>query len=81
MVESERRTPPRSLRPQGASKTNPLEELPYSVELRSAHSTRLLARARSIALARAIFDAACKEYPDSDIFLNRGSRTVASRSS
>ena len=78
MVESERRTTLRPLRSDGAAKTS-LEELPYRVELRGGSTVRLLARARSSALARAIFDTACKEYSDGNIYLCRDARVIAKR--
>jgi hypothetical protein len=56
------------------------DKLPYSVELwdEDAHALeRVLARAFSQQLARAIFRAAQQEHPDGRILLRRGSRTVA----
>jgi hypothetical protein len=56
------------------------EKLSYSIELWDPDARaleRVLARAFSPPLARAIFRAAQKEYPDQRILLRRGSRTVA----
>jgi hypothetical protein len=56
------------------------EKLSYSVELwdRDAQALeRVLARAFSPQLARAIFRAAQKEHPDQRILLRRGTRTIA----
>ena len=53
------------------------EELPYRIELTAQR--RLIARARSHALARTIFRAACEEYPDEEMVLKRGSKVVARR--
>ena len=81
MVDPERRTPLRAVHSADTSR-NVTDELPYRIELRSGpngQSVELLACARSSALARAIFDAACKEYPDRNIFLSRGSRVIAKR--
>lgn len=78
MVEPEHRTPLKSVPAADAAK-NSSEELAYSIELRDEGSVVLLARARSSALARAIFDAACKEYPGRNVFLCRGQRVVSKR--
>lgn len=56
------------------------EKLSYSIELWDPDARaleRVLARAFSPQLARAIFHAAQKEHPDQRILLRRGSRTVA----
>lgn len=56
------------------------EKLSYSIELWDPDARaleRVLARAFSPPLARAIFRAAQKEHPDQRILLRRGSRTVA----
>jgi hypothetical protein len=58
----------------------PTDKLPYSVELWDEGSEplqRVLARAIDAQLARAIFHAARKEYPQARILLRRGSRTIA----
>jgi hypothetical protein len=58
----------------------PAEKLPYSIELWDDEARvleRVLARALSAQLARAIFRAAQKEHPEQRILLRRGSRTVA----
>lgn len=56
------------------------DKLPYSVELWDRGGVALqqvLARALDVQLARAIFHAARKEYPDARILLRRGARTIA----
>ena len=56
------------------------EELSYSIELWDLDAQaleRVLARAFSPQLARAIFRAAQKDHPDQRILLRRGTRTVA----
>jgi hypothetical protein len=57
------------------------ESLPYRIELWHAIDDhvieRVLARACSAPLARAIFKAARTEYPDRRITLSRGKRVVA----
>ena len=56
------------------------EKLSYSIELWDPDARaleRVLARAVSPQLARAIFRAAQKEHPDQRILLRRGTRTVA----
>ena len=57
------------------------EKLPYRIELWDAADPdsieRVLARAFSAALARAIFKAARLEHPDRRITLRRGKRLVA----
>lgn len=57
------------------------ENLPFRVELCDAveneHVERVLARAFNAALARAIFAAALREYPERRITLRRGSRLIA----
>ena len=56
------------------------EKLSYSIELWDLDAQaleRVLARAFSPQLARAIFRAAQKEHPDQRILLRRGTRTVA----
>jgi len=62
----------------------PTEKLPYRVELWDAAKgetvERVLARALSAPLARAIFKAAQTEHPDRRITLRRGSRVVADSS-
>jgi hypothetical protein len=60
---------------------SPGEELPYRIELRDAAAgetvERVLARALSAPLARAMFKAALTEYPDRRITLCRGGRIMA----
>jgi hypothetical protein len=57
------------------------EQLPYRIELWGAGDRgspeRVLARAFSATLARAIFKAAQGEHPDRRITLSRGSRIIA----
>jgi hypothetical protein len=56
------------------------DQLPYRIELYGDAKDapeRVLAMALDANLARAIFRAAQKEYPDRRITLRRGSRTVA----
>jgi hypothetical protein len=57
------------------------DELPYRVELWRDGGTegleRVLARALSVQVARAIFKAATDEHPHRRITLRRGSRIVA----
>jgi hypothetical protein len=60
-------------------------QLPYRVELwhdgAAASVERVLARAVSAQLARAIFKAATNEHPNRRITLRKGSRIVADSSS
>ncbi len=56
------------------------ENLPYTVELWDGDGRalqRVLARAFNGALARAIFKAAQKEYPERRILVRRGTRKIA----
>lgn len=56
------------------------KDLPYKVEMwdrGGAALQQVLARALDVQLARAIFHAARKEYPDARILLRRGARTIA----
>lgn len=57
------------------------ETLPFRVELwqdgKGKAIERVLARAVSAALGRAIFNAALSEHPDRRITLRRGSRVIA----
>lgn len=56
------------------------DKLPYRIELAGDGENvpeRVLAMALDATLARAIFRAAQKEYPERRIVLRRGSRTVA----
>jgi hypothetical protein len=56
------------------------DKLPYRIELCGESENapeRVLAMALDANLARAIFSAAQKEYPDRRIVLRRGGRTVA----
>jgi hypothetical protein len=55
--------------------------LPFTVELTDAGSgPRVLARAASASLARAIFGAACTEYPARRVVLKRGTETIGDSS-
>ena len=59
------------------------EELPFCVELWHAEGhrvERVLARALSVQLARAIFTAALSEFPQRRITLRRGSEMVLNSS-
>jgi len=60
------------------------EELPYRIELWQADGSdsieRVLARALSAQLARAIFNAAKREHPERRVTLRRGSRFLADSS-
>ena len=57
------------------------ERLPYRIELwrgdDGAQIERVVARACSAALARAIFEAVRREYPQRRITLRRGARIIA----
>jgi hypothetical protein len=57
------------------------ERLPYRIELWDAERLdtieRVLARAASVTLARAIFKAALAEHPGRRITLRRGARVIA----
>ncbi|HEY1798216.1 MAG TPA: hypothetical protein VGG57_19030 [Stellaceae bacterium] len=55
-----------------------LETLPYRIELAGAadDERRILARAMTLQLARAIFRAASEEHPDARITLRRGNRIL-----
>ena len=59
----------------------PPEDLPYRIDLWRAEAEsgveRVLARATSMPLARAIFKAARGEHPDRRITLSKGNRVVA----
>lgn len=52
------------------------EDLPFRVEIREDGAERILARASSAALARAIFKAAIEENPGRRIVLLRGENVV-----
>ena len=57
-------------------------KLPYSIELWDAQRKdveRVLARAVSAPLARAIYSAALEEHPERRITLCRGARVIAQR--
>jgi hypothetical protein len=62
----------------------PLEELPYRVELWHVDGVdtleRVLARAVNLHLARAIFKAAAEENPKRRITLREGTRVIADTS-
>ena len=55
------------------------EELPYSIELWQAAGSieRVLARAVSVHLARAVFQAVTNEHPDRRVTLRKGNRIIA----
>jgi hypothetical protein len=55
------------------------EELPYSIELWAAAGSveRVLARAVSVQLARAVFQAVTNELPDRRVTLRKGNRIIA----
>ena len=78
MVEPEQRKI-RSIGPRHSARLS-AEELPYRIELREEaadRSPRVLARAQTSALARAIFKAVCLEYPKRPVVLVRGARVIA----
>lgn len=64
-----------------AESSRPVETLPYCIELwrTEDHETieRVLARAVTVQLARAIFQAAKEEHPQRRITLRRGSRILS----
>jgi hypothetical protein len=62
-----------------ATRPRPPEALPYRIELSDANAgtKRILARAMTAQLARAIFRAATGEHPESRITLRRGARIIA----
>jgi uncharacterized membrane protein YhfC len=55
------------------------EELPYSIEVWHAAGSveRVLARAVSLQLARAVFQAVTNELPDRRVTLRKGNRIIA----
>ena len=61
--------------------SRPAEDLPYRIELRRADAAdeieRVLARAATAQLARAIFKAAQSEHPQRRITLCNGSRVIS----
>jgi hypothetical protein len=58
------------------------DHLPYLVELTtSGGGRRLLAKAESAALARAIFEAAVQEHPSEHLTLRNGSTVLAESAS
>jgi hypothetical protein len=63
----------------GTRTRSPQQTLPYRVELWDADGgeRRVLARAASAQLARAIFRAATSEHPEMRITLSRGSQIIA----
>lgn len=65
--------------PTGTRTRLPRETLPYLVERwdGDGRERRVLARAASAQLARAIFRAATGEHPETRITLSRGSRIIA----
>jgi phosphatidate phosphatase APP1 len=81
MVEPERRTLLRSVGLARVARTSS-QDLPYQIELRDSGgeaTERVVARAQSSSLARAIFKAACHEFLKRCIVLSRGSRVIAKR--
>jgi hypothetical protein len=64
----------------GSSRREPYQDsdpLPFRVEIVDhAAGDRVLARAATAALARAIFGAARTEYPHGRVLLKRGSETI-----
>ena len=64
--------------------SRPPEDLPYRIELWRADGTdgveRVLARALSVQLARAIFTAAQTEHPQWRIVMRKGNRVVSDSS-
>ena len=63
----------------GAANSTDSDELPYCVELWHAEANkveRVLARALSVQLARAIYTAALTEFPQQRITLRRGSDVI-----
>jgi hypothetical protein len=73
MVESDSE-PPKGAR--GGDSEDP-DGLPFTVELAEPNDgQRILARAASATLARAIFAAACTEFPNRQIMLKRGKDTI-----
>jgi hypothetical protein len=66
--------------PSSRAASHPPEDLPYRIELWRADADaveRLLARAASVQLARAIFTAAQGEHPQRRITLCNGNRVVS----
>lgn len=62
----------------GSRPEEPLEQLPYRVELwRDGKVERVLARACSAPLAQAMFSAAIVEHPERRITLKKGQRLIA----
>lgn len=56
------------------------EDLPYVIEMWNGARTkveRVIARAQSASLARAIFKAACDEHPSRYLILRRAERVLA----
>jgi|GraSoiStandDraft_12_1057312.scaffolds.fasta_scaffold1834855_1 hypothetical protein len=77
MIESKEERP--KLVRLGAA-TTPVERLPYKVDLWNQERRdieRVLARAASAVLARAMFEAARNEHPERYITLRRGTRLIA----
>ena len=68
-------------RASNSAKPNPRPpKLPYTIELWDADKReieRLLARAVSASLARAIYSAAREEHPERRVTLSRGSRIIS----
>ena len=71
------RTPTSNVTPIGP--TEPMEPLPYSVQLASRQPEdpqRTIGRAASMVLARALFDAARIDYPNEPVLLCRGAQVL-----
>ncbi|MGE5537262.1 MAG: hypothetical protein ACM30I_01490 [Gemmatimonas sp.] len=69
--------PERRDEPHPASIPNEAEALPFTVEIAgSAGGERVLARAATASLARAIFSAACTEYRQGRVLLKRRTQIV-----
>jgi hypothetical protein len=60
--------------------TSASDDLPFIVEMREPNGPRVLAKASSLLLARAIYDAACREHPGQEIVMWRGQAIVFERS-
>jgi hypothetical protein len=64
----------------GDTSATPSDDLPFSIELWNVENSaveRVLARAFSAELARAIFKAATSEHPARRITLRRGERVIS----
>jgi hypothetical protein len=66
-----------SERPQDSERRGEADGLPFTVELGDpVAGARVLARAATASLARAMFVAACTEYPDRRLLLKRGKAII-----